>query len=181
MKIDGNTSFARKPSTVWLAIGTITPNLEGKDNRTHILCRATHIHDAIVQTSINIDVACADAFNPIIALTLHKDKPLLKYQDFVLPGTTIQRLISLLYVYMVGICWCVYMAATLCLAINIYIIVDCDTIGVCDSICICIFRNKCCTVDGCAADANGGAGRNRILEKIRPGFDRTFWPPIWYT
>ena len=37
---------------------------------------------------------------------------------------------------MVGICWCVYMAATRVLAINIYIIVDCDTIGVCDSICI---------------------------------------------
>ena len=33
------------------------PNLEGKDMRTH-LCRATRVHDAIVQTSININVAC---------------------------------------------------------------------------------------------------------------------------
>jgi hypothetical protein len=30
--------------------------------------RNAYVHDAIVQTSINIDVACADAFNPIIAL-----------------------------------------------------------------------------------------------------------------
>ena len=92
------------------------PNLEGKDMRTHILCRATHM--SMMPLFKPVSISMWPALMPLIQLlhwTLHKDKPLLNYQDFVLPGTQPFQFnwLSLMYVYMVGICWCVYMAATL--------------------------------------------------------------------
>eukprot|EP00943_MAST-04B_sp_MAST-4B-sp1_P000676 g676.t1 len=92
------------------------PNLDGKDARTQILCRATHM--SMMPLFKPVSISMWPALMPLIQLlhwTLHKDKDLLNYQDFVLPGTQPFQFnwLSWLYVYLVGICWCVYMVATL--------------------------------------------------------------------
>ena len=84
------------------------PNLEGKDMKTHILCRATHM--SMMPLFKPVSISMWPALMPLIQL-LH---------------------------------W--------------------------------TFLCKCCTVDGCAADADGGAGRNRILENIQ---QPALWTPCW--
>ncbi len=91
------------------------PNLDGKDVKTQILCRATHM--SIMPLFKPVSISMWPALMPLIQLlhwTLHKDKALLNYQDFVLPGTQPFQFnwLSWMYVYLVGICWCVYMVAT---------------------------------------------------------------------
>ena len=105
--------------TIYLAINywyTYLPNTTGQPFDRQLICRAAHL--TVMPLFKPVSIAMWPALMPLLQFAhwqATRKKPLNEYQDGVLPGTQpfTMNWLSLIYAYLVGVCWLVYMLATI--------------------------------------------------------------------
>ena len=105
--------------TIYLAINywyVYLPDTKGKPFDRQLICRAAHL--TVMPLFKPVSIAMWPALMPLLQFAhwqATRKKPLDQYQDRILPGTQpfAMNWISLIYAYLVGICWLVYMVATI--------------------------------------------------------------------
>ena len=105
--------------TIYLAINYWYVYLPDTTHQTlgrQIVCRAAHL--TVMPLFKPVSIAMWPALMPLLQFVhwqANRKKPLDQYQDRVLPGTQpfAMNWISLIYAYLIGVCWITYMMATL--------------------------------------------------------------------